>query len=681
MPNHTRPTRALLRSGAAVAALLAFSANAHAAEDAAATSETAPAQMKEVVVTAPTMEEPMVIVTDPRNPRTPVPPSDGAGYLKNIPGFNVSRQGSVDGDPVLRGQGGSRLEVLLDGAPLLGGCPNRMDPPTSYVFPNSFDKLTVLKGPQSVVHGGSALGTVLIERDAQRFQDWGIRGNASALYGSFDRNDEMVDASAGAAQGFVRAIGTHSSSDNYEDGNGSTLHSHFWRQSGTATVGWTPDKDSVVQLTFDKSQGQAAMPGKMMDATQLDREGLNFQASRENLSPLVTKVKGQVFHNYVDHIMDTYSLRFNNIPSGMGARMTAASQVDHLMQGGKASVELAPSASTALTFGADYTRDEHSSRGQTYAQYTKGIGLDGMARVKDLSLDTYSAFGEIQHELSAASRVIAGLRFSRVEAARHNTYPNLTDDRNLTSAFGRYEHQVDLGVPVTLFGNLGHVERAPDYWERQKVTTDDTTFRLNTEKTDQLDVGALFKNGPWSGSATAYVAHTRDYILVSSATAKNVNARRWGGEGEIAYRFLPSWTAEATAAYTWGHNSTHDMPLAQTPPLDTSFAVKYDDGQFLGGLHLRAVASQTRVDRGWGSTIGTDIDETAGFAVLSANLGWRPMDAVTLTGGVDNIFDKTYAEHISKTGSWSGGDLSMYEDNIRVNEPGRTFWMRGSVKF
>ncbi|OAN47947.1 TonB-dependent copper receptor [Magnetospirillum moscoviense] len=667
-----RIRRARLWSGAALAALLAAAGPAQAEEQAAASST-----LDQVIVTAPRMEEPMVIVTDPRNPRTPIPPADGAGYLKSIPGFNVVRQGAVDGDPVLRGQGGSRLELLLDGAPLLGGCPNRMDPPTSYVFPNSFDKLTVLKGPQSVVHGGSALGTVLVEREAPRFTDWGIRGNASALYGSFDRNDEMVDAQAGASQGFVRAIATHSSSDNYKDGNGSVLHSHYWRHSGTASVGWTPDKDTLLQITADKSQGQAAMPGKMMDATKLDREGLNIQASRSNISPLVAKIKAQLFHNYVDHVMDTFSLRFNNA----GNTMSAASQVDHLMEGVKGSVELTPTAATKVTVGADYTHDQHSSRSLNNSEYRSGLDIDTKARVKDLELDTYSAFGEVQHELTGSSRLAGGLRVTRVEATRNNFQPNLTNDRTLTSAFGRYEHDVDLGLPVTLFGNLGHVERAPDYWERQKVTANDTTFRLDTEKTEQLDLGGLFKSGPWSGSATAFYATTRDYILVSAANAKNVHARRMGGEGEIAYRVTPSWSVEATTAYTWGHNSTHDMPLAQTPPLDSSAAIKYDDGTLLGGLHLRAVSAQTRVDRGWGNIMSTDIDETAGFAVLSANIGWRPIDAMTVTGGVDNIFDKTYAEHISKTGSWSGGDLSMYNDNVRVNEPGRTFWMRGSLKF
>lgn len=683
---HILGRRALRASTAALTLALFLPVSAAWAEEPAADpkaktedkNQGKTATLKEVVVTAPVMEQPMIIETDTSNPRSPIPPADGAGYLKNIPGFSVARQGGIDGDPVLRGIGGSRLNVLLDETPLLGGCPNRMDPPTAYIFPDSFDKLTVLKGPQSVVHGGSALGTILIERTPPKFDAPTLKGSASALYGSHDRNDEVIDAQGGAKEGFLRAIATHSSSDDYRDGNGDALHSRYWRHSGTAMVGWTPDADTLLQLSFDKSQAQAAMPGKMMDGTQFDREGINLELSKSNITPLLSKVKFLAYHNYVDHVMDTYSMRYNF--SGMGS-MTAASQVDHLMQGGKILADLTPDDKTLINFGIDYNHDEHSGRTQSLAEYRNGVGLDSKMRIRDMSFDTYSGFGEITRELSAADRVIGGYRLTRVEATRHNVQPNLTDDRTLHSGFLRYERNVDVGLPLTTFASLGHVERAPDFWERNKVTSSDRTFKLATEKTEQLDIGALFKQGPWRASASIFYAYTDDFILVASSNAKSVEARRWGGESEIAYQFQPSWSVEATAAYVHGNNLTDNVALAQTPPLDTSVAVKYDDGEFMGGLHLRAVAGQHRTDSGWGSVIGQDIGETGGFAVFSLNAGWRLDDAVTFTAGVDNIFDKTYAEHISKTGAWAGADLAAYNDSVRVNEPGRTFWMRGSVKF
>ncbi len=634
--------------------------------------------LEDVVVTAPKVTEPLVVETDPHNPRQPVPPADGAGYLKSIPGFTVVRQGGVDGDPLLRGQGGSRLNVLLDGAPVLGGCPNRMDPPTAYIFPETFDKLTVLKGPQSVVHGGSALGTVLVDRQTKRFDKLSMRGNVSALYGSFDRNDEVLDVAGGDKPGFVRFMASHSSSDDYKDGNGNPVHANYWRQSGTANFGWTPDNDTTLEATLDKSQAQAANAASMMDGAQFDREGINLRFTKTNLSNLVSKVQVTGYYNYTDHIMDIYSLRSSVMPM-MG--MAAASQVDHLMQGGKALMELTPTDRTRVTVGADYNHDEHTARSQSWTEYRNGVDLDSKARIKDLSFDTVAAFAEINHDLTAVDRLIGGYRLTHVEATKHNVQPNLSDSRSLSSAFGRYEHDVDVGVPLTTYVGLGHVERAPDFWERNKTIA---SFNAATEKTNQLDLGALFTTGKWHGSVSTFYAKTKDYILVpnaSNTSVKNVDAHTLGGEAELSYKFLPSWTVEATAAYVRGYNDSESKPLAQTPPLDTTLGVKYDDGTFLGGLLLRAVAGQDRVDVGWGNVISRDLGETGGFAVLSANAGWRVREDITLTGGVDNILDKNYAEHVSKTGTYTGTDLAAYSDNVRVNEPGRTFWMKGTVKF
>jgi hypothetical protein len=44
------------------------------------------------VITAPEMMRPLVVETDPRAPRQPIPAHDGADYLKSIPGFSMIRK-------------------------------------------------------------------------------------------------------------------------------------------------------------------------------------------------------------------------------------------------------------------------------------------------------------------------------------------------------------------------------------------------------------------------------------------------------------------------------------------------------------------------------------------------------------------------------------------------------------
>ncbi|MCA3870796.1 MAG: TonB-dependent receptor plug domain-containing protein, partial [Burkholderia sp.] len=113
----------------------ALAASAAAAEtaraDVAPVNESA-ALLPPVEVVASPLSTPLVVVTDPKAPRQPLPASDGADYLKTIPGFTSIRSGGTNGDPVLRGMFGSRLNILANGMPTLGACPNRMDAPTSY---------------------------------------------------------------------------------------------------------------------------------------------------------------------------------------------------------------------------------------------------------------------------------------------------------------------------------------------------------------------------------------------------------------------------------------------------------------------------------------------------------------------------------------------------------------------
>jgi iron complex outermembrane receptor protein len=45
--------------------------------------------------------------------------------------------------------------------------------------------------------------------------------------------------------------------------------------------------------------------------------------------------------------------------------------------------------------------------------------------------------------------------------------------------------------------------------------------------------------------------------------------------------------------------------------------------------------------------------------------------------GVDNLFNKTYSEHLNLAGNAGFG----YAANTAVNEPGRTVWARVSFKY
>lgn len=646
-------------------------------------------RLKTVVVTAEKTTEPLTVVTDPKAPRQPLPAHDGADYLKAIPGFSVIRKGGTDGDPVFRGMAGSRLNILLDGEMLFGGCGGRMDPPTAYVFPESYDSISIIKGPQTVLNGpGNSAGAVLFERDHQRLPDAGVRAHASALVGSFDRNDEMVDALAGTPDFYVRGTATNAHQGDYRDGDGEKVHSQYHRWSANAAVGWTPDEDTTLELSAGHSDGEAAYADRGVDGSLFKRDNIGIRLVKENLTDSWKKLEAQAYYNYVDHVMDNYSLR---TPTGMMATRMAMNP-DRETLGARVANTVLLGERTELVAGADTQQNRHSNR-MTMNQ--DKMRFQDMDRVDDADFEQVGVFGEVTHYYNDSQRVISGLRHDHWHAEDDRqtvmlnmmmSAPNPTagDEREeeLTSGFMRYEHDIADG---TAYAGLGRSERFPDYWELiSKETIDSVSaFNADPEKTTQLDLGYLFARGQWKGSVSAFYNQIDDYLLIQSGVVKpmgtrtttitrNIEAHSWGGEAELGYAINNNWTVDASLAYVRGENDTDDKSLAQLPPLETRFGVRYDDGTWSYGALWRVVAEQTHVSVNQGNIAGQDIGNSNGFGVFSLNAGWQVMPDLQLTAGIDNLFDKAYAEHISRSGDMVAG----FDQLERVNEPGRTVWLK-----
>lgn len=653
----------------------------------------------EMVVTTVRMSEPLLVETDPRKPRQPLPAHDGADFLKTIPGFSVIRKGGADGDPVFRGMAGSRLSLQVDGESVLGGCGHRMDPPTAYIFPEAFESIEVIKGPQSVQHGpGNAAGVVKFERNRTRVTEPTLAIHSSALGASFGRHDEVLDASYKTPEFTIRAIGTNASQNNYEDGDGTEVHSNYQRWSSQLSAAWTPSDTQFYEVTAGRSDGEAAYADRAMDGSLFEREHYGFKGSLDNVTTLISNIEFQYYYQYIDHVMDNYTLRAR--PAGVPER---AMNPDRETRGGKVAVTLQPFAGLSWVLGLDTQDNKHTDRSSMNMAMTDYRLLP---RTRDAEFSQTGAFTEVSWDYNATQTVSAGVRADRWSSTDHrvtvaispmlrlpNNTRGITRNETLTSAFVRLESQLG-DLPGTVYAGLGHNERFPDYWElisKESVTSASAFSTTEAEKLTQLDAGYIYNRGNLRGSFSVFYNEINDYILIDSAVAKpaamgmtrmatvsrNVDARSWGAEADFTYGFADNWRAELTLASVRGENKTDDRTLAQLPPVEARLGLHYDNQTWSFGTLLRAIGSQHRVDIGRGNIAGQDFSTTDSANIMSVNAGWKPAERWMLTAGIDNLFDETYAEHISRAGTTVAG----YDQINRVNEPGRTLWMKAQFTF
>ena len=643
--------------------------------------------LDEVIVTGYRTATPLTLSTDPQRPRQPIPAADGAGYLKTIPGFSVVRKGGLGGDPMMRGMGGSRMVMDMNGGGMSGGCPNRMDPTATYAFPETFSRIIVNKGPQSVRYGASVAGSVIFERETERFEKPAMRGSISVLGASSHRFDDLVDVTAGGKEGYTRIIQTRNYARDYADGSGRRIHSGYGRHSLTGIVGLTPDPDTLFEVSYDRSRGWAKYAHGMMDGSQFDRDSYAVKFERAHLSPVVEKLTLNFNHDTIDHIMDNYTLR----PAGMRAMGTDVKRVQY---GVRAVTDLRFSPQTTAAVGIDLRRDAHY-----FAEAHKR--LKG-AFNNDMDIGTFGIFLEYNRDLTERSRLLTGLRYDRTETDYHNArfrngmgtltrnlVPGSASD-HAVSGFVRWERTAEKR-PLTFYVGLGHAERPADYWEAYHTwaahsnrvsgqTAAPNATRPAKERNTQLDLGWVYTDETTNANLSLYYAHVDDFILRKPVGGfGNVDARLYGFEAEYTRAVSPRWTLGASLAYTRGDDRTNSAALPQIAPLEANLTAKYSHKKLETNAVWRLVSHQNRYHRGYGSVTGTDYGPTGGFGILSLSLAYRPDENLTFSLGVDNLLNKTYAEFVNYSeaaipalGISAGG---------HITEPGRTIWFKSNYSF
>lgn len=508
---------------------------------------------------------------------------------------------------------------------------------------------------------------MLFDREILILQKPSFSGGVDALYGSFGRVDANAHLVGGNELGSLQAIYSNYRSDDYESGRGDRVHSAYKRQSGIFVGALTPSPDLKLELSFDIGRGEAAYADRTMDARTFDRE--SYQA---HLIKFFNddKLDFHIYHHEIDHIVDNFSLT-NGMPK-IGNKYQI-SNPNRANTGGRLEYQKKFDLSK-IYFGGNYNLDKHKTRSianQNSAQEAEIILNSPYA--PNYTFKSYGVFSQIETFTSSNMGYFAGIRGDRVDMTAHKL--DTSNTKYALSGFGRAEKYFG---DYTLYAGLGYAQRIPDFWEVSKGNG----LNLKKEKNTQLDLGATYHKENLSFSVSSYVSYIQDYIMLNYNTATttsfNTDALLLGGEVEISYEFLPNTFALAQMSYTYGQDTKENRPLAQIAPLQTLFALKYDDNKYFIKGEIIVHAKQTRSLEGYGNVVGQDFGDSSGFGIINFYVGYA-YDNIKLFAGVENLTDKLYSYHLSKNSI----DLSVADNPVssRIYEMGRNFWIRAKIDF
>ncbi|BCN93680.1 TonB-dependent receptor [Thiomicrorhabdus immobilis] len=625
--------------------------------------------------------------------------SETGTTLRQIPGVDASRMGGHGVDLVIRGQQASQLNVLIDGAKIEGGCPNRMDPPTAYAEMSSFDDVTVIKGVNSVTYGsGGTGGTVLFERNAPTFED-GKPYNGEINLGTTSNGltkDINATVSAGGDKGYIVLQGSKKSADNYKDGNNNTVESSYESQQGHIDLGWTPNENHELRLSYENTLVEDALfAGSTMDSPKSDGTTTRIRYKGKNLSENIQAIEADIYSSNVDHVMNNFSFR-PATPVGMkretvsdvqtkGAKIKLTSMIAH----------------TQLDYGVQFESVEKMA---TLTNMNTGNTLFFMW--PNTIQETKSAFVESTSLFKNQQKLVMGLRYDSVtteakDAALATDEGNIatdvyngvyyysgntkTDDANI-NALLRYERKYDNNINV--FAGVSRTHRYPDATElyMNKLGMGDHWIGnpdLKPEQHNQFDIGMSQNQKDSSWSISAYYDKVNDYILRDYAKNQttslsvspdktviylNKDATLFGLEASGTVKATQHITLGGNASLANGTNETDNRNLSNIAPLSGSVFADYSASNWNVGSRFNFATNQDSVNAEFNELA------TPGWNTVDLYGNYQINKMFKLSAGVDNMFDHAYYTYMNRTDPASGKTYKVYE-------PGRVVWAKLNAKF
>ncbi len=638
---------------------------------------------------------------------------DIGDFLRSSKNINGIRKGGTQLDPVVRGFKYSQLNVQINnGQKVEGGCPNRMDPATAHVEIEDIESIEVKKGPYALRYGPSFGGVINMITDVPPHNDDSpVHVKFMKSYESnWDGNKEHLGIYGGYKWFFYNFSGGQKRFGNYTDGNGNEVKSEFRKYNYKGQLGFQLAKNQTISLNYEESKGRdVRFPTLPMDELSDDTQLMSVDYTAKDISKVFDVIKAKIYRTAVAHVMDNKNRPFSDT-------VVAVSTIDALNQGGRVEVGL-NLANNIITVGVDFenirkdgervknmitqpglpvkneklwNNAEITNTG-IFADYIKTINswdfiaaarLDFNSANSDSISIMHPMLGEIYHYgTDSISSNFTNFSFS-VGATK-----NINKNFAISLAAGRGTRSPDMTERYIILLPIGydHYDYLGDPNLKPETNNQvDLTFKYKNEKIGLLQVNGFYSlvNNYITGKLLppSEQKPLTNGVLGVKQFYNAGNAQFRGFELAYATPASHKFGASLFASYTYATlDNVHQYvrneqgqivddlelendALTEIPPFESTVAVfyKFFKGKLVPKINVRMVAAQKHV-----SQAGYE-QETPGFTLAGFSVNYNFNKYLAVSGGVNNIFDVAYYEHLNR--NIIGSTNSLYE-------PGRSFYI------
>ncbi len=619
---------------------------------------------------------------------------------RHIPSINLIRRSGIANDILVRGQKRDNINIVIDGAKVCGACINRMDPPTSHVLSNNIQSIKVSEGPFDVENFGSLSALVDIQT-LKPTKD--LKGELNFNVGSFDYRKMAGNISGGNEMFRLLLSASSESQDQYKDGYGDRLYEQVIKATeGTKMAGAQYQKryenmrafkkstllsklfvdidpDQALELSYTANRSDDVLyPSSKMDAIYDDSDIYNLHYRYKNLTL-------QLYNSKVDHPM---SNRYRK----MGLKKEKTHKLTTDMKGAKLKAAFQYKGIEMIA-GLDMSRRNWDGHFESNGEWLKmANGMKTPKSLDDVDTTNRALFLKAKQHYGA-SKISYGVRYDDTDITTRRSGDR---DRSFRSWSANVFTETKIDESMRYFWGVGSASRVPDARELYLLMMGDHIGSPDLKQSHnyEVDLGGekIFDN--FSVKLKTYYSFIKDYIAFNSHNKRlrkdgkmgafhsfeNVDATIWGAE--LSGMVLSDWGIDLdySLSYKRGkkrHPLTgqHGRNLPDMRPLKAVVGLNYEAGENSARVEFIGATKWDKIDYENGE------QKLSGYGVVNLKAARRFGKKITVSLGVDNLFDKRYAitntyRDLILLSTGSGQD-----DIMLLNEPGRYLYANVKMSF